>query len=108
MRTVDPGGAWTRLQDALLTVKVGEEVSVDALMHGTGLARTTVERVLEGLTRIELFERKREGVFERISPASEAWSGGHEHSRSAALGDQRIDQFLHGVTAAKHSLNLID
>ena len=73
---LDPRSGWNRLEDTLLTMKVGEEISVDALVQETGLAPETVARVLQELTRTELFEPKASGVFARRS----LWDGWAPHS----------------------------
>jgi DNA-binding IclR family transcriptional regulator len=74
----DPRSGWNRLEDSLLTIKPGEEISVDTLVAETGLARATVERVLEELTHTELFERKGANVFVRRS----LWETGAADMRS--------------------------
>jgi hypothetical protein len=63
----DPRSAWNRLEDTLLAVKVGDEITVDVLVEETGLTRETVERVLGELTRTELFEPNGAGAFRRRS-----------------------------------------
>jgi DeoR/GlpR family transcriptional regulator of sugar metabolism len=73
---LDPRSGWNRLEDTLLTIKVGEEISVEALVEETGLAPETVQRVLQELTRTRLFEPKASGVFARRS----LWDGSAPHS----------------------------
>ena len=63
----DPRSGWNRLEESLVTIKPGEEITVDRLVAETGLARTTVERVLEELTHTELFEKTGTDAFVRRS-----------------------------------------
>jgi hypothetical protein len=79
----DPRSGWKRLEDSLLAMKPGEEITVDRLVSETGLARATVERVLEELAHSELFRKKAANVFVRRS-LWETASGGARGSMPAA------------------------
>jgi hypothetical protein len=83
MRPIDdPRSAWHRLEETLLTIKADETISVDALVVETGLGREMIQRVLEELTRTELFEPKGGGVFARRN----LWKPASTVHRNTTLG----------------------
>ena len=63
----DVNARWDRLQDALIGMKPGETIRVDALTTETGLERDTIVTVLNELARVTLFEPQGDGVFVRRS-----------------------------------------
>ena len=63
----DANARWDRLQAALIAMKPGETIRVDALTRETGLERDTIVTVLNELARVTLFESQGDGVFVRRS-----------------------------------------
>jgi hypothetical protein len=82
----DSRSAWNRLEDTLLAVKVGDEITIDALVEQTGLGRETVERVLAELTRTELFAPKGSGAFVRRSLWQSAFRPAERHVANWSAG----------------------
>ena len=58
---------WTRLEAVLTEMKLGDTISVDALVAESGLSPDVVLMVLKELQRVELFSRQDERVFVRRS-----------------------------------------
>ena len=65
MTTTQRPARWDRLQSVLLAIKPGERITIDALVNDTGLLPRTLQTILDGLTRAELFRRLDDGAFLR-------------------------------------------
>jgi len=56
---------WNRLQAYLLDLQPGHVVTIDDVAQATGLDATTIEMVLQALTRASLFHSKGATTFVR-------------------------------------------
>jgi hypothetical protein len=72
MTTIQRPARWDRLQDLLSALKPGDTITIDALAADTGLLPQTVQTILHGLTRAELFLHLEDGAFLRCRLVSRA------------------------------------
>ncbi|MGE3507888.1 MAG: hypothetical protein AB7N65_03285 [Vicinamibacterales bacterium] len=64
-RNADKG--FDRLQDMLLSMRVGDALCVDEAVRASGLSEETCRAALEALTRVGLMNRETDGRFIRCT-----------------------------------------
>jgi hypothetical protein len=88
---------WDRLQAMLEALVPGDEIHVATASHETGMTTAMCERVLEALTRVDLFTRSGDEVFVRrrlpdaASDGSQVTSRKSQVSSGVATDDSRLN-----------------